>query len=71
MLFDENDIFSILNHRSKLKELEIAKIETAEKLDEVRETLDKLDDPEEVERFAREKKFFKKDDEDVYVVFYE
>lgn len=34
-------------------------------------TLDKLKYLSEVERFAREKKFFKKDDEDVFVIFYE
>jgi hypothetical protein len=40
-------------------------------LEETQITLKKLKYKSEVERFAREQKLFKKDDEDVYVIFYE
>lgn len=40
-------------------------------LNETQLTLDRLSSPDEVERFAREEKFFKKDDEDIFVIFEE
>jgi len=39
-----------------------------EKLKETKSTLEKLNNPKELERFAREKKMFKKDDEDIFVI---
>lgn len=47
------------------------KQETAENLKEARSVLNKLNERSEVEKFAREKKFFKRDDEDIFVIFYE
>ncbi|MDX2361108.1 MAG: hypothetical protein QNK23_09895 [Crocinitomicaceae bacterium] len=71
LFLDENDIFTMISHKQKLVELEIKKAEFQEKLDETRYTLEQLNYLSEVERFAREEKFFKKDDEDVFVIFYE
>lgn len=71
LFLDENDIFTIISQRSKLNQLEVKKTEYQKKYTETKMTLDKLKYLSEVERFAREKKFFKKDDEDVFVIFYE
>lgn len=71
LFLDENDIFTMLNQRSQLKELEKDTSETQEDLDKTLSTLEKLKYRSEVERFAREKKLFKKDNEDVFVIFYE
>lgn len=71
LFLDENDIFTMLNQRSQLKELEKDSADTKLKLNETLSTLDKLKYRSEVERFAREKKFFKRDNEDVFVIFYE
>lgn len=71
LFLDDNDIFTIIGQKRKLNKLELAKRETAKNLEETREVLEKLKYPSEVERFAREKKFFKKDNEDVFVIFYE
>lgn len=68
---DEYDVFTIMSQRSKLNKLEKAKISMSEDLIETRETLSKLKYSSEVERYAREKKFFKKDDEDIFVISYE
>jgi len=71
LFLDENDIFTIISQKNKLKELDEKKAEYSQMLSETTETLEKLKYRSEVERFAREKKFFKKDDEDVFVIFYE
>ena len=71
LFLDENDIFTIITEKRKLSKLEELKSETQSNLDEANKTLARLKHLSEVERFAREKKFFKKDDEDVFVIFYE
>ena len=71
LFLDENDIFTIISQQKKLDKLELKKAEYQGMLNETTETLNKLQYQSEVERFAREKKFFKKDDEDVFVIFYE
>lgn len=71
LFLDENDIFTLLNQRSKLRELNVKKIEMSAQLQEVQSTLSKLKYKSEVERFARENKFFKKDNEDIFVIFEE
>lgn len=71
LFLDENDIFTLLNQRSKLKELNVKKVEMNAQLQEVQSTLSKLKYKSEVERFARENKFFKKDNEDIFVIFEE
>ena len=71
LFLDEHDIFTVFAHKRTLAELEIKKSEFQEKLDETLLTLEQLKYPSEIERFAREEKYFKKDDEDVFVIFYE
>jgi hypothetical protein len=71
LFLDENDIFTLLNQRSKLRELNVKKVEMSAQLQEVQYTLSKLKYKSEVERFARENKFFKKDNEAIFVIFEE
>ncbi len=71
LFLDEDDIFSIFSKTKQLKELKIKQSDISSDLIEVRETLNKLDYITEIERYAREKKFFKKDNEDVFVIFSE
>ncbi len=71
LFLDENDIFTIISQKHKLHQLEEKKAVYQSMLDETSQTLEKLKYTSEVERFARERKFFKKDDEDVFVIFYE
>ena len=71
LFLDENDIFTIISQKSKLNELEAKKEEFRGMYAETKSTLDKLKYLSEVERFARENKFFKKDNEDIFVIFYE
>ncbi len=71
LFLDEFDIFSVISNNSKLMDLKEKKIEMLLELNKTQLTLDRLEYPSEVERFAREEKFFKKDDEDIFVIFEE
>lgn len=70
LFLDDNDIFNIIGQNSKLDNLRLEKARFEEDLKETKLTLKKLEDRAEVEKFAREEKLFKKDDEDVFVIFY-
>lgn len=71
LFLDENDLFTIIRHNRKLNQLEQAKQEVNRDLVKARETLSELNRKSELERYAREEKFFKKDDEDIFVIFEE
>jgi hypothetical protein len=71
LFLDENDIFTIFYQTRKLNNLEIKKADIKSNLIETRETLNQLKYLPEVERYARENKYFKKYDEDVFVIFSE
>ncbi|MCJ8291556.1 MAG: septum formation initiator family protein [Crocinitomicaceae bacterium] len=71
LFLDENDIFTLIRHNRKLNQLEIAKQEVNRDLLKSRKTLRELGSKSELERYAREEKYFKKDDEDIFVIFEE
>lgn len=71
LFLDNNDVFTILSQKLKLKDLNEKRIEMVGNLDEASSIVTRLKHQSEVEKYAREKKLFKKDDEDVFVIFYE
>lgn len=71
LFLDENDLFTIIRHNRKLKQLELAKQDVSQDLVKARKTLNELTSKSQLERYAREEKFFKKDDEDIFVIFEE
>ena len=71
LFLDDNDIFSIISRNSKLTELTVKRKLMVSDLEKTTSILEKLKYKSEVEKYARENKFFKKDDEDVFVIFYE
>ncbi|MBC9811944.1 hypothetical protein H9Y05_05580 [Crocinitomicaceae bacterium CZZ-1] len=71
LFLDDVDVFTVIRQNSKLSELEEQKVITQQQLEETRETLKKLESIGGLERYAREKKLFKKDDEDIFVISYE
>ena len=71
LFLDDIDLGSMINHSSKLRNLEAAKLEVSAKLNKTRHTLKQLRYYSEIERYAREEKFFKKDNEDIFVITYE
>lgn len=68
---DDIDLFSMISHSNKLRRLEASKTEVSEKLRKTKRILRQLHYSSEVERYAREEKFFKKDNEDIFVISYE
>ncbi len=71
LFLDDIDLFSMISHSNKLRKLEAAKIEVSEKLRKTKYILRQLHYSSELERYAREEKFFKKDNEDIFVISYE
>lgn len=71
LFLDENDIFSMFTYARKIHKIEASKKEFSKKLEKTRFTLKQLRYISEVERYAREEKFFKRENEDIFVVTYE
>jgi len=71
LFLDDNDIFSVISRKYKLHKLEDKKAIMLTDLHKTTEILETLKYPSEIEKYAREKKFFKKDNEDVFVIFEE
>lgn len=72
LFFDRNDLSSQYKYHSQLKELEMEKVFYTEEIEEVQTGLEGFNnDPQQLQKFAREKYFMKKDNEDVYVIIRE
>jgi cell division protein DivIC len=71
LFLDDNDLFSMVTHANKLRNLEKTKVEVSKKLERTKFTLKQMRYTSEIERYAREKKFFKRDNEDIFVITYE
>jgi cell division protein DivIC len=72
MLFlDDLDIFTIINQNRKLNRLEASRDLINHKLDSVQRLYKELHTARALEQFAREKKFFKKRNEDIFVISFE
>ncbi len=69
LFLDENDMFTMISNSTKLSQLETKKVELTTELKTTTGILKKLKSKSEVERFAREKKYFKMDDEDLFVIY--
>lgn len=69
LFLDENDVFTMISNSTKLSQLEEKKTELNAELKTTSGILEKLKSKSEVERFAREKKYFKMDDEDLFVIY--
>jgi len=71
LFLDDLDIFMIVSQNRKLNKLEAHKLEMTKQLIETRSELKMLNNTNSLEAFARSKKFFKRDDEDIFVITYE
>ena len=72
MLFLDN--YSYFDHRflnNQIKELEDNKTYYQEEIKKDQEQIKQLKNPEQIEKYAREKYFMKKDSEDIYVIKFE
>lgn len=71
LFLDEMDIFSIVRNINKRNELKEQNIAMRKQLKETSYTVHKLYKPYFLESYARSHKFFKKDDEDIFVITYQ
>jgi cell division protein DivIC len=71
LFLDDVDIFSLINQNRKLSKLRDDQSEIRIKLNETKHTLQELKHDYALEKYAREEKLFKKDDEDVFIITYE
>jgi len=69
LFFDKNDIFSQLELRSKLKDLEEEKKYYINEIKNIKDqNVHILNDVKDIEKYARENYFMKRDSEDVFVI---
>ncbi len=71
LFLDDLDIFTVVKQNMKLSELKKEKVVVEKQLKETKNTLANLDTIYGIEKFAREKKYFKKDNEEIFVITYE
>lgn len=68
LFLDDEDVLKLISQNRKLSKLKQDKAIIDEELKKTRGTLKKLQYSSEIERYAREKKYFKKDNEDIFVI---
>ena len=71
LFLDDLDIITIVNQKRKLNKLEEQRDLLGQDLMEVKNTLRKLKNSNYLEAYARSQKFFKKDDEEIFVITFE
>ena len=71
LFLDDYDIFTIINQKQRLTAIEAKNKEVDYNLKKTKETLADLQSMDNVVHYARSVKFFKKDDEEIFVVTHE
>ncbi len=71
LFLDDYNIFTIISQRNKLVNLESQRDEMRQKLNDTKNTYLKLNKLNYLESYARSEKFFKKDNEEIFVISYE
>jgi cell division protein FtsB len=69
--FDTNSLLIHLELRREVKKLEKQKEFLKEEIAKDKKVIEKLSDPEELEKFAREQYYLKKKNEEIYIIEYE
>lgn len=70
LFLDDLDVFSIISQKQKLNKLEIQRDNMKNQLISTRSTLRKLNKINYLETFARSEKFFKKENEEIFIITY-
>ncbi|WP_372973328.1 septum formation initiator family protein [Muriicola sp.] len=71
VFFDTNSLLIHRELQKQIDDLEKQKEFLKSEIEKDRITLEKLSDPQELEKFAREKYYLKKKDEEIYLIEYE
>ena len=70
LFLDDLDVFSIISQKQKLNKLEIQRDNMKNQLISTRSTLRKLYRINYLEAYARSEKFFKKENEEIFIITY-
>lgn len=68
LLLHDTDIASLNKRKEHVKHLETEIIQKQNQIQDLKIALSELEDITSLEKFAREKYFFKKDDEDLFIL---
>jgi cell division protein DivIC len=69
LFFDERDVFTMRHHRQELEELQQSKKYYTEQINQERTELENLkNNPATLEKYAREKYYMKRDNEDLFLI---
>ena len=71
LFFDTNSLLIHMELRKEIKRLEKQQEFLREEISKDRKIIEKLSDPEELEKFAREQYYLKKKNEEIYLIEYE
>ncbi|MFM6935181.1 MAG: FtsB family cell division protein [Flavobacteriales bacterium] len=70
LFLDDWDIFTLISQQRKLNQLSEQNTEMSNQLKETKQVLRRLKNPDYLEAYARSEKFFKRDDEEIFVITY-
>jgi cell division protein DivIC len=70
LFLDDWDIFTLISQKRKLGQLTEQNMVMSEQLKDTKKTLRRLKNPDYLEAYARSEKFFKRDDEEIFVITY-
>ena len=69
LFFDERDVFTMSHHRQELRELQKSERYYTEQINKEKTELENLkNSPATLEKYAREKYFMKRDNEDLFLI---
>jgi len=69
LFFDERDVFTMRHHRQELRELQRSEKYYTDQINKEKTELEKLqNNPATLEKYAREKYYMKRDNEDLFLV---
>ncbi|MEO9891285.1 septum formation initiator family protein [Aurantibacter sp.] len=71
VFFDTNSLLIHLELRKQIKSLEKTQQFLKEEIDKDKKIIQKLSDPKEMEKFAREQYYLKKKEEEIFIIEYE
>jgi len=71
VFFDTNSLMIHLELKKQIKTLEKQQEFLKKEIEKDKKTLEKLSDPKELEKFAREQYYLKKKNEEIYLIEYE
>lgn len=68
LLLHNTDVASLTKRKQRVKQLQIEITQKQKEIEELKVALSELENLGSLEKFAREKYYFKKDDEDLFVL---